>query len=125
MYDDRLGDDEVGSGSIGGPSLAADPLSSSESVEYDAETDTHYALYDSADQSPSIAVISVVAGVLDRDPGDLERMYGTVDPEALDSLLQSSGTDAAATEVRFRYAGCDVTVGPERIVVHRTGSDGE
>ncbi|TYT63821.1 HalOD1 output domain-containing protein [Natrialba swarupiae] len=80
-------------------------------------TDTEDANYvttvDPADgERPSTAIVTAVASVLERDPLELPPLYETVDPDALDSLLQHAHrTDDTAThEVWFSYEGVDVGV---------------
>ncbi len=83
-------------------------------------TDTEDANYvttvDPADgERPSTAIVTAVASVLERDPLELPPLYETVDPDALDSLLQHAHrTDDTAThEVWFSYegstSGCEAT----------------
>lgn len=53
-------------------------------------------------------VVTAVASALDTSPLDLTPpLYERVDPEALDSLVQSGPADL---HVRFRYNGCTVAV---------------
>lgn len=68
--------------------------------------------FDWSDVPPSTAVIRTVAIAADRVPTGLESLYGTIDPEALDTLVRSMGTnstDGDAT-VRFVFDGYRVTV---------------
>lgn len=55
-------------------------------------------------------VVDEVANVLNADPLDLDPLYETIDPEALDSLFQSSSETGAVGRVEFEYEDCLVTV---------------
>ena len=52
------------------------------------------AQYEWASTPPPIAVIKTVAIALDRKETALELLYESVDPDALDALLQSNGSSA-------------------------------
>lgn len=45
-----------------------------------------------------------------QDAADMEPLSSRVDPEALDSLFRSIGTDGAGGELAFRYEGHAITV---------------
>lgn len=57
-------------------------------------------------------VVHAVAAARDVDPLELEPLYDTVDPDALDRLFASSATPDPAVRGRivFGMAGCEVTV---------------
>lgn len=57
-------------------------------------------------------VVHAVANARDVDPLDLEPLYGTVDPDALDKLFTAgSASDAPVSgRIVFGMAGCEVTV---------------
>lgn len=57
-------------------------------------------------QTTSVRVIRTVADATDRDASELPPLYGAVDPDALDALVEGM----ADGEVSFTYAGQDVTV---------------
>ncbi len=65
------------------------------------------------DDRPSEAVVHAVAAATDRSVTDLDPLYGVVDSDSLDALLER-GSSAAA---RFRYEGCDVRVTGTHVVV--------
>lgn len=66
------------------------------------------------DRTTSLAVIERVADLEETDPISLPPLYDAVDPEALDSICQSTadGPRTGAT-VRFTYCGYDVRVGDD------------
>lgn len=51
-------------------------------------------------------VVWDVASATDSDPSELPPLYGSIDPDALDALVGRM----AAGEIRFEYAGHDVSV---------------
>ncbi|WP_049941582.1 HalOD1 output domain-containing protein [Haloterrigena turkmenica] len=70
-------------------------------------------------ETPSLEIIERVASLEETDPLALPPLYDTIDPDALDSLVQSSAADGARTEstIRFTYCGYDVRVGADGGVV--------
>ena len=84
------------------------------------------AQYEWASTPPPIAVIETVAVTLDRKETALEPLYESVDPDALDAILQSNGSSATSSEVtvRFTLAGRQVTVHGSGEVVVRPDSPG-
>ena len=65
-----------------------------------------------APESVSVAVVTAVAEVLDRDPATIGPLYDAIDPDALDRLFASTNTTArkGAGQVMFSVEGCEVTV---------------
>jgi hypothetical protein len=55
-------------------------------------------------------VIYKIADVLNLDPLELAPLYETVDPDALNSLFQTSSGSRYNGRVEFTVEGCDVTV---------------
>jgi len=58
-------------------------------------------------------VVEAVAEAEGVDPTDLEPLYGTVDPDALDTLLQprvDAAGDPPVEEVKLRYQGHEVRI---------------
>lgn len=82
--------------------------------------------YDWEVTRPSAAVVEMVAIAADREPFGLQPLFDAIDPEALDALVASDGTERAAdTFVSLRYAGHDVTVRSDgEVAVSPTAADG-
>jgi hypothetical protein len=60
---------------------------------------------------PVPGVVETIADFRNTDPTNLEPIYDVVDPDALNNLFQSSQRyETADIEVRFRYAGYDVSI---------------
>lgn len=59
-------------------------------------------------ESPSTTVIQTVAIEKGSDPESLPPLYEAIDPDSLDSLLDSASN--GDVEVEFEYAGCHVVV---------------
>ena len=79
--------------------------------------------YNWSSVNPSTAVVKTVAIATNRGPTTLEPLYKSVDADALDALLDSDGfrsTDEVTT-VSFAFAGHDVTVQSDGIVVIHPG----
>lgn len=67
--------------------------------------------YDWAETPPSAAVVEIVAAATGDSATDLEPLYGTIDPEALDGLLAVDGDPTASwTSVSFAYVGFEIVV---------------
>jgi hypothetical protein len=82
-----------------------------EVVEYDADTGTYRATYDSSTESVCMAIISTVAAVSETDPSELEPLYPVINPDALNALFSSKqdGRSRTGGEVRFTYCGYEIT----------------
>lgn len=66
--------------------------------------------------TPSKAIVLEIAERNDADPTEMPPLYATIDPEALDNVVQNRGTD----HVDFQYNGFQVTVsGPNRISIQK------
>ncbi|ELZ15285.1 hypothetical protein C477_18905 [Haloterrigena salina JCM 13891] len=61
---------------------------------------------------PSLTIVERVAALDGTDPLSLPPLYDAIDPDALDSLFQSSSADGPQTTgaVQFTYYGYDVRV---------------
>ncbi|WP_254838753.1 HalOD1 output domain-containing protein [Natronomonas marina] len=70
--------------------------------------------YDWERTTPSTAVVETVASAADADATDIEPLYGTLDPDALDSLIAGSTDDRSDITVSFTFAG-------ELVTLHGTG----
>jgi hypothetical protein len=78
------------------------------------------------DEPPSLVVISTVADATDNDPTEIEPLYSVIDPDALDSLFQTSpaGPLRPGGQVSFCLERCDVVVhGDRKVVVKPPGAD--
>lgn len=75
--------------------------------------------FDWSDVLPSTAVVETVAIAADREPMALEPLYDTIDPDALDTLVRSGGTNSAngMASVTFALEGHEATVQPDGTVV--------
>ncbi|WP_123537249.1 HalOD1 output domain-containing protein [Halosimplex salinum] len=79
------------------------------------------------DEVPSLAVVSAVADVTGNEPTELDPLYWTVDPDALDALFETdpAGPHRTGGQVNFTFHGCDVVVHEDRkVVVERPESSG-
>ncbi|WP_408956736.1 HalOD1 output domain-containing protein [Natrinema sp. 74] len=68
--------------------------------------------FDPATERPSEAVVTAVAAVFEAEPDDLSALYDTLDPDALDSLVdhaQRAGS-AGIHRIWFTYEGFDIGV---------------
>ncbi|NHN42027.1 hypothetical protein G9C85_10350 [Halorubellus sp. JP-L1] len=77
--------------------------------------------FDWSETDPSNAVVKLVAADLNRDPLDIESLYERVDPDALDAIVTTTGTDTdrSTVTVSFTYADRFVTVDATGTVVVR------
>ena len=76
---------------------------------YDPETDTYVGTFETT--SASVAVLEALAAIKHCDPTDIDPLYETVDPDALDSVV-ASGNDGLT--VTLSIDGFDVAVTADR-----------
>lgn len=76
--------------------------------------------YDWSTTPPAMAVIETVAVAVDRSPADLNPLYDSVDPEALNALVRSSSTGEGVV-VSLSFAGQTVIVDSRGEVIVRDG----
>jgi hypothetical protein len=93
------------------------------SISYDSDERTYRARFDADAIAPSMAIVEAMAAVCDTTPTELDPLVHTVDPMAIDRLVQ--GTDDTDDRVlEFRYVGHVVTVRGRGVVEIRPLSDG-
>lgn len=80
---------------------------STDSIAVDDDAETYRLAFDPAVDGASLAVIAAVAGISGTDPLNLDSIYRTVDPDALDTLCSHPSEE---TRVSFRYADFHITV---------------
>lgn len=83
----------------------------------------------SADEAPSSSVVEAVAAIEGVEPTSLDRLYDSVDPDALDALFEPSG-DAPLRDgdghVAFTFNGYRVTVAATgAIEIRRRSADAD
>lgn len=94
-----------------------DIVDSIDGVEFDTDTDTFWATYDSARDAVSLAVVAVVAAVEDCAPTDLTPLETAVNTDALRGLFEAPPEQLLTpTTTAFRYEGYEVTVSSEGII---------
>lgn len=71
---------------------------------------------------PCTAIVETVAIAANREPTELDPLYEAVDPEALDTLIQSMETNSTVGDatVTFAFDGHEVTVHRDGRVVVRS-----
>ena len=62
-------------------------------------------------EKPSTAVVLAIAKITDTEPLSLPQLAKTIDPDALDTIIENGGGDV---QVTFTYASCDITVTNDR-----------
>ncbi|SFS08090.1 hypothetical protein SAMN05216559_3350 [Halomicrobium zhouii] len=79
------------------------------------------------DELPSESVVRAVAAVTGTEPMALDPLYGSIDPDALDAVVESApttGEEGLTSSVRFRYQGTTVTIhGDGRTIVSPVAAD--
>ena len=63
----------------------------------------------STDEKPSEGVVMAVARVTNQSPLEMEPLIEIIDPDALNTLLASTGGSDPSVTVSFGYCGCQVT----------------
>ncbi len=67
-------------------------------------------LDEATDRSTSYVVVRSIADLTDREPEDLEPLWDSVDPEALDSFVAHASESSTPYQLSFRYQGYTVEV---------------
>ncbi|ARS88878.1 HalOD1 output domain-containing protein [Natrarchaeobaculum aegyptiacum] len=62
------------------------------------------------DQSTSHTVVSSVASLADTEPDQLEPLWYSVNPEALDSFVAHATDAGTSCRVAFQYEGYDIEI---------------
>lgn len=81
-----------------------------EAVEYHRESATVRTQFDQEKTPASMAVIATLAEVMDADPVELNPLYSTVDPDALDALVRVRTRTNGDIHVTFTHEGHAITV---------------
>lgn len=79
--------------------------------------------YDWSTISPSTAVVETVAVAVDRETTELDTLYDSLEPDALDTLIQKSSSSPALSPVRvtFTFADRHIVVDSEGEIVVEPG----
>jgi len=81
-----------------------------EEVEYSLESGTVRTQFDQETTPASMAVIATLAEVMDTDPVELRPLYSTVDPEALDALVQVRDSTTGDIHITFTHEDHQIRV---------------
>ncbi|KOX92416.1 hypothetical protein AMS69_13700 [Haloarcula rubripromontorii] len=85
------------------------------------ETAVEYAYNEN--QAPSEAVVAAVAAACNRDPLEMDPLYESIDPDALNAVFRSrpnTDSDPGDIHIEFRIDAGHVTVTAEHVRVHNT-----
>lgn len=88
-----------------------DSSEAGDGLEYNSDADTYRTEFDRAER-PSTVVVKAIAAITGRPQDELEPLFYTVDPEALDGLFKPAleGNHRGDVDVSFAYHGFDVAV---------------
>ena len=80
-----------------------------------ADSDVIRSHYDWSSIRPSIAVMRTVAAVTGCRPTDLDSLHGSIDPDALNRVVESmtDARGAGSEQITFWYQEHQVTIEPE------------
>ena len=65
---------------------------------------------ESIDPPVSTKVVQQVAAVTGQEVAQLQPLYDTIDPEALDAIMNSGAADTPSPIIQFTYSGYRITV---------------
>ncbi|WP_407037414.1 HalOD1 output domain-containing protein [Halovalidus salilacus] len=86
-------------------------------IEFDVESESFQATYDSTRDSTSLAVVAVVATARGEEPLALTPLQTVIDTEAFDKLATELATGIGNCDsISFRYDGFDITITSEGII---------
>lgn len=86
-------------------------------IEFNMESKSFHATYDSVRDSTSLAVVAVVSTALGREPLDLIPLQSVIETDALEKLMAESSTGLGNCDsISFSYEGLAVTVTSEAVI---------
>lgn len=86
-------------------------------LEFDVESESFQATYDSTRDSTSLAVVAVVSTALGREPQALTPLQSVIETDALDKLATESATGIGNCDsISFSYEGFEVTITNEGVI---------
>ena len=105
--------------------MESGPLKSDGGRDNGVDHERTYRSYELDDSDMvSETVIRAVAAITDRSPLELDPLYDTIDPDALDSLFHCTGLKQPTTaKVTFRYEGCEFVVTSDHLYVKECDVD--
>lgn len=71
------------------------------SVDHDPDTGSYRATFDESTTPPSLALVATLSTALDAEPTEIDPLYETVDPDAIDELLTEPDPSADPVTVSF------------------------
>lgn len=100
-----------------------------DSIEFDPETNSFRASFDSRFIDPSVAVIHVTAEICERGLSELDPLYEAVDPDTIDQfcLNPEDGRGDGVEGMDFVYLDHEITLKREGIIeiTPLTDADGD
>ncbi|WP_224268279.1 HalOD1 output domain-containing protein [Haloprofundus salinisoli] len=66
--------------------------------------------------APSQAIVERIAALEEADQTELDPLYETVDPEALNALVEATERSNPSLQIQFTYNGYEVTVSSGGVV---------
>lgn len=86
-------------------------------LDFDAESESFRATYDSTRDSASLAVVDVVATACGRDPLNLTPLQSVIDTDSLDELATETSTGhGTGDSISFCYEEFEITVFSEGVI---------
>jgi hypothetical protein len=92
------------------------------SVSYDPESERHRVRFDPDAIAPSMAIVEAMSTILDTPPTELDPLVETVDPMALDRLVNGAA-DGNDRTLEFHYLDRRLTVHSHGVVEVGSPSD--
>ncbi|WP_224268897.1 HalOD1 output domain-containing protein [Haloprofundus salinisoli] len=82
-------------------------------------TEESYQTFPIAGEPVSEVVVRAVASTVGCDPLELDQLYGTVNPDALDDLFTdgSPGSSTVDGQFVFSFNDCEVVISPDVVAV--------
>lgn len=80
----------------------------------DGEGRVYWDQLDAEDLSPSTGVVEAVLDLEGKDPNEITSLYDVLDPDALDSFIESWGGSGEPHRVSFSYEGYSIEVHSDR-----------
>lgn len=81
-----------------------------QSLKLCQETDVYRAEFDTETTTPSLAIVTAFTEALEVEPKELDQLYHSIDPDAINELLGNEDVSGSVVEITFEFEGRTVAV---------------
>lgn len=81
-----------------------------DSFDHDPKTEEYRAVYDASTVPPSLALASALSAAMEADPTDIDPIYESLDPDALDGLVGDPTRSGEPITISFSVEHFQATI---------------